>query len=104
MVEVQANLFVDPIGFRVSDLEFHRTIMEATGNPFLVRLSHSPYVLGMEYRRIASESPGVLKQSLADHRAIVTAFAARDPTAARAMEVHVQNVHRSTRDAMGVGT
>jgi DNA-binding FadR family transcriptional regulator len=103
MVEVQAKLTTDPIGFRVSDLEFHRTIMEATGNPFLVRISHSLYVLGMEYRRIASETPGVLQQSLADHRAIVAAFAARDAEGARqAMEIHMQNVHRSTRDAMGV--
>jgi DNA-binding FadR family transcriptional regulator len=103
MVDVQAKLVADLIGFRVSDLEFHRTIMEATGNPFLVRVSHSLYVLGMEYRRIASETPGVLQQSLADHQAIVAAFAARDPDAARgAMEIHMQNVHRSTRDAMGV--
>jgi GntR family transcriptional repressor for pyruvate dehydrogenase complex len=103
MVDVQAGLVGDPIGFRVSDLEFHRTIMEATGNPFLVRVSHSLYVLGMEYRRIASETPGVLKQSLADHEAIVAAFAARDRARARhAMEIHMENVHRSTRAAMGV--
>jgi DNA-binding FadR family transcriptional regulator len=103
MVIVQEKLVTDPIGFRVSDLEFHRTIMEATGNPFLVRVSHSLYVLGMEFRRIASESPGVLKQSLADHKAIVAALTARNPAAAQhAMEVHMQNVHRSTRDAMGV--
>jgi DNA-binding FadR family transcriptional regulator len=57
----------------------------------------------MEYRRIASETPCVLQQSLADHQAIVAAFTARDPEAARrAMDVHMQNVHRSTRDAMGV--
>jgi GntR family transcriptional repressor for pyruvate dehydrogenase complex len=103
MVEVQRNLVTDPIGFRVSDLEFHRTIMESTGNPFLIRVSHSLYVLGMEYRRIASETPGVLKQSFADHQAIMAAFVARDPDAAqRAMEEHMRNVHRSTRDAMGV--
>ena len=60
IILVQRNLLNDPLGFRVSDLEFHRTIMEATGNPFLVRVSHSLYVLGMEYRRIASETPGVL--------------------------------------------
>jgi DNA-binding FadR family transcriptional regulator len=103
MVDIQAKLITDPIGFRVSDLEFHRTIMEASGNPFLVRVSHSLYVLGMEYRRIAAETPGVLQQSLADHQAIVAAFTARDPDAAQnAMQIHMQNVHRSTRDAMGV--
>ena len=105
MVELQARLVTDPIGFRVSDLEFHRTIMEATSNPFLVRVSHSLYVLGMEYRRIAAETPGVLQQSLADHQAIVAAFAARDPDAAQStMQIHMQNVHRSTCVAMGVTT
>ena len=99
---MQRKLVNDALGFRVSDLEFHRTIMEATGNPFLVRVSHSLYVLGMEYRRIASETVGVLSQSLADHEAIVAAFSARDADAAeQAMVVHMRNVHRSTLDAMG---
>jgi DNA-binding FadR family transcriptional regulator len=103
MVKVQKGLLTDPIGFRVSDLEFHRTIMEATQNPFLIRVSHSLYVLGMEYRRIASERPGVLRQSLADHGAIVAALRARDGDAAQhAMEAHMRSVHRSTRQAMGM--
>lgn len=101
MLVVQEGLTNDPLGFRVSDLEFHRTIMEATGNPFLVHTSGSLYMLGMEYRRMASETSGVLKQSLADHRAIVAALAARDPQAsAKAAEGHIRNVHRSTLDAM----
>jgi DNA-binding FadR family transcriptional regulator len=102
IVDVQRGLLSDPIGFRVSDLEFHRTIMESTENPFLVRVSHSLYVLGMEYRRIASETPGVLGQSLADHERIVEAIAKRDPDGAeKAMVAHMRNVHHSTLDAMG---
>ncbi len=101
MLIVQKDLTGDPLGFRVSDLEFHRTIMEATGNPFLVHTSGSLYILGMEYRRMASETPGVLTQSLVDHRAIVAALEARDPqAAAKAAERHISNVHRSTIDAM----
>jgi GntR family transcriptional repressor for pyruvate dehydrogenase complex len=101
IVGVQRGLVSDPLGFRVSDLEFHRTIMEASRNPFLVRVSHSLYVLGMEYRRMASEKPGVLTQSLRDHEAIVAALSARDPDAAEtAMVQHMRNVHRSTLDAM----
>lgn len=101
MLEVQSGLTEDPLGFRVSDMEFHRTIGEATGNPFLQRVSHSLYVLGMEYRRIASETPGVLRQSLADHRLIVAALAARDADAAlAAMHTHMRNVHQSTLDVM----
>jgi GntR family transcriptional regulator, transcriptional repressor for pyruvate dehydrogenase complex len=101
IVGLQKGLVTDPLGFRVSDLEFHRTIMEASRNPFLVRVSHSLYVLGMEYRRLASEKPGVLTQSLRDHEAIVVALAGRDPDAAeKAMVLHMRNVHRSTLDAM----
>jgi GntR family transcriptional repressor for pyruvate dehydrogenase complex len=102
LVAAQGGLFADPIGFRVSDLEFHLTIMQSTDNPFLVRVSHSLYVLGMEYRRIASETAGVLRQSHADHEQIVAAFAGRDADAAeKAMVTHMRNVHRSTLDAMG---
>lgn len=102
IVGVQRELLADPIGFRVSDLEFHLTIVQSTDNPFLERVSHSLYVLGMEYRRIASETPGVLKQSLADHEQIVAAFVDRDPDAAeKAMVAHMRNVHRSTLAAMG---
>ncbi|HTW28200.1 MAG TPA: FadR/GntR family transcriptional regulator [Acetobacteraceae bacterium] len=102
MLSIQRGLLGDPIAFRVSDMEFHRTIAEATGNPFLQRISLSLYVLGMEYRRIASEMPGVLARSLADHAAIVDALAARDPdAAAEAMHEHMHNIHRSTLVAMG---
>lgn len=101
LLDVQKDLITDPLGFRVADSEFHRVIMESTRNPFLVQISSSLYVLGMEYRRIAAETPGVTRQSFADHQVIVAALAARDPEAAgRAMEVHMTNVHRSTIEAM----
>jgi GntR family transcriptional repressor for pyruvate dehydrogenase complex len=48
LVKVQEGLIGDSIGFRLSDTEFHETIAAATGNPFLVTISHSLYVLGME--------------------------------------------------------
>ncbi len=102
MVTIQRALVADPLAFRVSDQEFHRTIADATGNPFLQRIALSLYVLGMEYRRIASETPGVLEQSVIDHAAIVATLAERDPAAAAlAMQEHMHNVHRSTLDAMG---
>lgn len=101
LLVVQRDLITDPLGFRVSDSEFHRVIMEATGNPFLIQISSSLYVLGMEYRRVAAETPGVTRQSYADHEVIVAALEARDPEAAgKAMEVHMTNVHRSTIEAM----
>ena len=103
IVDVQRKLVNDALGFRVSDLEFHRTIMEATGNPFLVRVSHSLYVLGMEYRRIASETAGRARASRSPiTRRSSPRFPRATPTPPRRRWcVHMRNVHRSTLDAMG---
>jgi len=103
LLVLQRGLLDDPIGFRVSDVEFHRRIAEATENPFLVRVSTSLYILGMEYRRIAAETPGVLSQSFRDHEQILAALEARDADAAEAAMVrHMTNVHQSTVDAMDI--
>jgi DNA-binding FadR family transcriptional regulator len=102
MLEVQRQLIQDPIGYRVSDLEFHQTIISAAANPFLERVAQSLYVLGMEYRRAAAETPSVLARSVADHEAIVAGMSARDQDAvAAAVERHLHSVYVSTRDAMG---
>jgi GntR family transcriptional regulator, transcriptional repressor for pyruvate dehydrogenase complex len=101
LIETQRDLLLDPLSYRTSDLDFHTIIWEATGNAVLVRTSLSLYLLGLEYRRIASETPGVLRQSLSDHEAIVTALEKRDPDAvAQAIEDHLRNVNHSTVDAM----
>ena len=55
----------------------------------------------MEYRRIASETPGVLSNRWPTIEAIVAAFAARDADAAeKAMMQHMTNVHLSTIERM----
>jgi DNA-binding FadR family transcriptional regulator len=101
IVELQKGLASDPVGFRVSDMEFHRIIIEACGNPILGRIATSLFVLGLEYRRMASETPGVLQQSIRDHKAITAALAARDQEGAgAAMARHMSGVHASTVRAM----
>ena len=101
LVEAQTHLTNDSLGFRLADTEFHETIASATGNPFLVTISHSLYVLGMEYRRIAAETPQVLARSLAEHKVIVAALESRDPAATEAaMQAHLLSVHRSTLEVM----
>lgn len=101
MLPAQERLTGDAVGFRVSDQEFHTIIWQGADNPFLHRVAAGLYVLGMEYRRIASETPGVLAQSYLDHLAIVEALASRDPDAtATAMRTHMENVHRTTLQAM----
>jgi DNA-binding FadR family transcriptional regulator len=97
----QRALVADPVGFRVSDQEFHTIIWTGAANPFLHRVAAGLNVLGMEYRRTASETPGVLEQSYRDHIAIVEALERRDAEAvAEAMRLHMQNVHRTTLAAM----
>jgi GntR family transcriptional regulator, transcriptional repressor for pyruvate dehydrogenase complex len=101
LTEAQRDLLLDPLSYRTSDLKFHTIIWEATGNAIIVRTSLSLYLLGLEYRRIASETSGVLRQSLLDHEEIVDALERRDSDAARlGVEKHLRNVHRSTVDAM----
>ena len=100
VVSIQAGLTQDPIAFRVSDTQFHRTLGAATSNPFLERISEALFVLGMEYRKIEFETPEVLARSVKDHRAIVAALGTRDGAKSEAAMVrHMQTVHETTRAA-----
>ena len=95
------GLTKDPVGFRVLDLEFHETIMKMAGNPLMEVVARSLYELGMEYRRSASETPGVLERSAREHGAIVEALAKRDAEAAAGMmTAHLDSINRTTHDAM----
>jgi DNA-binding FadR family transcriptional regulator len=87
----------DPIAFRKADFQFHELIWIGCGNAVLKRIGESLNVLGLEARKRASETPGVLEQSLEDHRVLLDALKARDPdAAARAAEAHMRNVYQST--------
>ena len=93
----QGKTIGDPIAFRKSDFEFHEVIWIGSGNAFLKRIGESLNVLGLEFRKRASEKPGVLEQSLRDHRRLLDALTARDAEgAAQAAETHMQNVYQST--------
>ena len=101
MVEVQKELLANPVAFRVSDMEFHRTLGAVLNNPFLERISEALYVLGMEYRKIAWETRGVLARSVADHQQIIDALETRDGAKVEAAMVrHMRSVHETTREAM----
>ena len=83
------------------DQEFHRTINQLGGNPFLEVVAQSLYELGMEYRRIATETPGVIERSAKEHQVIVEALKAGDPDAAAAsMAAHLESIHKTTLGAM----
>ncbi|TNC74859.1 FadR/GntR family transcriptional regulator [Rubellimicrobium roseum] len=97
ILAAQESTLQDATAFRASDFAFHQAIWQGCGNPFLRRIGESLNVLGLEVRKRASETAGVLEQSLRDHRLLLDALRARDPeAAARAAETHMQNVFRST--------
>lgn len=93
----QQDTVNDPLAFRNADFEFHELIWAGCGNAVLRRIGESLNVLGLEFRKRASETPGVLQQSLLDHHALFDALKARDPeAAAHAADIHMRNVYQST--------
>jgi GntR family transcriptional regulator, transcriptional repressor for pyruvate dehydrogenase complex len=95
--KLQKDTLDDPVRFRISDGLFHELIWEGCHNAFLYRIGKSLHVIGQEFRRRASETPGVLSQSYIDHRLLVKAIKARKPdAAAQAAAKHMQNVLQST--------
>ncbi len=97
VLAAQAGTLTDATAFRASDFAFHEAIWQGCGNPFLRRIGESLNVLGLEVRKRASETAGVLEQSFRDHRRLLDALRARDPeAAAQAAAAHMQNVYQST--------
>lgn len=95
--QAQKDTLADPLLFRLSDFAFHEMIWIGAGNAFLKRIGESLNILGLEFRKRASELPTVLEQSLRDHRQLLDALKARDPArAADAALSHMQNVYQST--------
>ena len=97
ILSAQEGIIDDPMAFRESDLAFHEALWEGSGNAYLKRIGESLNVIGLEFRTKASETRGILEQSLEDHHALVKAIRSRDPeAAARSAARHMQNVYQST--------
>ena len=100
----------DAVGMISTNRDFHLAIAEAAGNPFLLSISTLIEVALDAMLRVSSpvESPARLTQSLVQHKAIISAIAARKPEGARkAMQVVVnaktvdidKNVNTATDEA-----
>lgn len=97
ILAAQQLTLTDARAFRLSDFAFHQAIWGGCGNAFLKRMGQSLNELGLEFRKRASETAGVLQQSHADHVRLLDALIARDPDAAAdAAATHMRNVYRST--------
>jgi DNA-binding FadR family transcriptional regulator len=87
----------DPVAFRLLDIEFHQAINDAAGNPLLSSLAQVLYDLGLDVRRMASEMPGVIPRSVAQHVEVADALLAGDgDAAAAAYRRHLEHVRDTT--------
>jgi len=86
----------DPDTFLRIDYELHNKIAQIAHNPILDRLMSGVARLGRASRSRTGEVAAVRHQAAKDHKAIVAAIAAHDPSAAReAMLRHLSHVEAS---------
>jgi GntR family transcriptional regulator, transcriptional repressor for pyruvate dehydrogenase complex len=98
MIAAHAAVLNDPIGFRILDSRFHERLSLIAGNAVLQRVAYGLYNLGLAIRRRATEEPGLIAQSTADHTRIVDAISRGEPHgAAEAMTAHLAHIEESTR-------
>ncbi|WEX12056.1 FadR/GntR family transcriptional regulator [Chelativorans sp. AA-79] len=101
LLSVQTETVDQAERYREVDTDFHAKLADIADNPFLGRAAQSLNILGLEFRKIASETPAVLAGSIKDHGKIVAAIEERDPEACRkAMADHMDFVLKTTRLAM----
>ena len=97
LVNDQELMLKDPVGFQISDREFHTTLYKSCGNSLLVDVVSDFYDYALEYRRRALQRPGAIKHSVQDHREIVAALKTRNPeVAVAAMRSHLEQVRKTT--------
>ncbi len=88
--------------FHDTDVEFHKTILDASGNAFLSRFGKMLQVLGDQGRKAFQKRRSIRAQSVLDHQAILAALTARDPDGAhRAMRQHMVNVRNALKEVTG---
>lgn len=98
--EQQASMN-DPVGFQISDREFHMTLYRACGNALLVDVVSDFYDYALDFRRRALQKTGAIAHSVQEHSAIVEALKTGNPDqAAHAMQMHLDQVQKTTRDEM----
>ena len=101
LVKDQESMLGDPVGFQISDREFHTTLYKSCGNSLLVDVVSDFYDYALDYRRSALQRPGAIAHSVADHRDIVEALKTGNPEiAVAAMRGHLDQVQKTTLKEM----
>ena len=102
MVDAQVLHPEDAELFHDTDTEFHKTILEASGNVFLTRIGKLLQVLGDQSRRNFQKRKSIRLQSIEDHTTIIAALKARDKErASKTMRQHMINVRNALREVTG---
>ena len=97
LVKVQEATVGHPVNFLIADRAFHTIVYQSCGNEVLSDLAANLYSYQLNHRRSAVSKPGAIKQSIEDHRIILTALGARDADALiKAFGVHELRIYSST--------
>ena len=88
--------------FHDTDVEFHKILLDASGNIFLTRVGRMLQVLGDQARRAFQKREQVRHRSIDDHRKILVALHGRDAAATEAaMRQHMINVRNALKEVQG---
>jgi DNA-binding FadR family transcriptional regulator len=98
LIKAQEAASNDPVSFLIADRAFHTIVYRACGNAVLSDLAATLYSYQLDHRLRAVSMTGAIAQSIADHRAILSALVARDADSlVAAMGVHERRIYDSTR-------
>lgn len=93
----QRLMLNDPVGFQISDREFHSIVYAACGNSLLRDFVSDMYDYALDFRRQALKRKGAIARSVQDHELIVQALANGDPKKAEAaIGKHLNHVYATT--------
>lgn len=97
LLQEQRAMVNDPVGFQISDREFHSIVYAACGNSLLRDFISDMYDYALDYRRQALKRKGAIAQSVQDHELIVQALATGDAKKAEAaIAKHLDHVYATT--------
>jgi DNA-binding FadR family transcriptional regulator len=97
LLQEQRAMLNDPVGFQISDREFHSIVYGACGNSLLRDFVCDMYDYALDYRRQALKRKGAIARSVQDHERIVQALATGDAKKAEAaIANHLDHVYATT--------
>ena len=84
------------LGFAATNVAFHQEIVQASGNPLLIRLSRTYDHIASAKRNVTGRL-GRIAQSIKEHDEILDSFVERDSEkAARLMRKHIRQIRRAS--------